>query len=31
MAHYAWLNENNLVINVTVGVDEGTVSWHFIQ
>lgn len=22
MAHYAWLNENNEVINVTVGVDE---------
>jgi hypothetical protein len=22
MAHYAWLNENNIVINVTVGVDE---------
>ena len=25
MAHYAWLNENNLVINVTVGVDEDIV------
>jgi hypothetical protein len=22
MAHYAWLNENDVVINVTVGVDE---------
>ena len=22
MAHYAWLDENNLVVNVTVGVDE---------
>jgi len=22
MAHYAWLNENNLVVNVTVGIDE---------
>jgi hypothetical protein len=22
MAHYAWLNEDNLVVNVTVGVDE---------
>ena len=22
MAHYAWINENNLVVNVTVGVDE---------
>ena len=22
MAHYAWLDENNLVINVSVGVDE---------
>lgn len=22
MAHYAWLDENNVVINVTVGVDE---------
>jgi hypothetical protein len=22
MAHYAWLNENNVVVNVTVGVDE---------
>ena len=22
MAHYAWLNENNIVVNVTVGVDE---------
>ena len=22
MAHYAWLDENNIVINVTVGVDE---------
>ena len=25
MAHYAWINENNLVINVTVGVDETTI------
>jgi len=22
MAHYAWINENNLVVNVTTGVDE---------
>jgi hypothetical protein len=22
MAHYAWLDENNAVVNVTVGVDE---------
>jgi hypothetical protein len=22
MAHYAWLDENNLVVNVSVGVDE---------
>ena len=22
MAHYAWLDENNMVVNVTVGVDE---------
>ena len=22
MAHYAWLDENNVVINVTVGIDE---------
>jgi hypothetical protein len=22
MAHYAWIDENNLVVNVTVGVDE---------
>jgi hypothetical protein len=22
MAHYAWLDENNIVLNVTVGVDE---------
>jgi hypothetical protein len=22
MAHYAWLDENNTVVNVTVGVDE---------
>ena len=25
MAHYAWLDENNLVVNVTVGVDENIV------
>lgn len=25
MAHYAWINENNLVINVTVGVDENEI------
>ena len=25
MAHYAWLDENNLVVNVTVGVDENVV------
>ena len=25
MAHYAWLDENNLVVNVTVGVDEDVV------
>jgi hypothetical protein len=22
MAHYAWLDNNNIVVNVTVGVDE---------
>jgi hypothetical protein len=22
MAHYAWINKNNIVVNVTVGVDE---------
>ncbi len=22
MAHYSWLDENNVVVNVTVGVDE---------
>ena len=22
MAHYAWLDENNIVVNVTTGVDE---------
>lgn len=22
MAHYAWLDKNNVVVNVTVGVDE---------
>ena len=25
MAHYAWLNNYNLVVNVTVGVDEDVV------
>jgi hypothetical protein len=25
MAHYAWIDSNNKVINVTVGVDEDTV------
>jgi hypothetical protein len=25
MAHYAWIDENNLVIKVTVGVDENVV------
>jgi len=25
MAHYAWLNQNNLVVNVTVGVDENVI------
>jgi hypothetical protein len=25
MAHYAWLDKNNLVVNVTVGVDENLV------
>lgn len=25
MAHYAWLDKNNLVVNVTVGVDEDVV------
>lgn len=24
MAHYAWINADNIVINVTVGVDEDT-------
>jgi hypothetical protein len=22
MAHYAWLDENNIVVNVSVGIDE---------
>jgi hypothetical protein len=25
MAHYAWLDENNIVVNVTVGVDENVI------
>jgi len=25
MAHYAWVNADNVVINVTVGVDETTI------
>ena len=25
MAHYAWINENNIVENVTVGVDENEI------
>jgi len=25
MAHYAWLDKNNFVVNVTVGVDEDVV------
>ena len=25
MAHYAWINENNIVINLTVGVDENII------
>jgi len=25
MAHYAWLDQNNTVINVTVGVDENVI------
>jgi hypothetical protein len=25
MAHYAWINENNIVIAVTVGVDEDVI------
>ena len=25
MAHYAWLDQDNLVVNVTVGVDENVV------
>jgi hypothetical protein len=25
MAHYAWINENNIVVNVTVGVDENII------
>jgi hypothetical protein len=25
MAHYAWINSDNIVINVSVGVDESTV------
>lgn len=25
MAHYAWIDSNNIVINVTVGVDETTI------
>jgi len=29
MAHYAWLNNDNLVVNVTVGVDEDVVQQGF--
>jgi hypothetical protein len=25
MAHYAWLNKNNIVVNVSVGVDENVI------
>jgi hypothetical protein len=25
MAHYAWLDENNVVVNVTVGIDEDVI------
>jgi hypothetical protein len=25
MAHYAWINENNIVVSVTVGVDEDVI------
>ena len=25
MAHYAWLDQNNIVVNVTVGVDENII------
>jgi hypothetical protein len=25
MAHYAWLDENNIVVSVTVGVDENVI------
>jgi len=25
MAHYAWLDENNIVVNVSVGVDENII------
>jgi hypothetical protein len=25
MAHYAWINENDIVVNVTVGVDENVI------
>ena len=28
MAHYAFLNENNIVINVIVGKDEGETDWE---
>lgn len=28
MAHYAFLNENNIVIQVIVGKDEGTMDWE---
>jgi hypothetical protein len=28
MAHYAFLNENNIVTEVIVGVDEGTFDWE---
>jgi len=25
MAHYAWLDENNIVVNVSVGIDEDVI------
>ena len=28
MAHYAFLNENNIVTEVIVGKDEGSVNWE---
>jgi hypothetical protein len=29
MAHYAWINEDNIVVNVTLGVDENLIQEGF--